>query len=367
MGDHRIAELDGLRGLAVIAVMLMHTYPAVLDSGFVGVIVFFVLSGYLITSILLREHSLTGRVSLRRFYWRRVLRLAPALLAAVAFCVFYAVATQGAGALDGPFHHAASVVAYCSNWFLVYATSHGMNYDQHLLHTWSLAVEEQFYMAWPVLLLVLLRRRPSLDVALAVLSTAVVASWVWRVYALPDVPFKSYFRTETWIDSLMIGAFVAFLMHHRAAEVAKWKWPLQAVALVGLGTLGWLCWQFNMLFFPWVYQTGFVLISIITACIIMAAVSKPSFVLRWTLGLRPLAWVGLISYGLYVWHHPIFSIVNEHVSGTPLFKGAFGFGITFAVASASYYWLETPIKKRFAASVPRRQLQTNGALEPASA
>ena len=198
----RVSALDGLRGVAVLAVLVYHGIPWLYTGGWIGVDVFFVLSGFLITSLLVGEHQANGGVRLRSFYARRVRRLVPAMLAAVTFGVL--VASRWSDTAAVTYRQALATLVEAGNWGLVSAGR--LAQDKPLAHTWSLGVEEQFYIVWPIALMLMLRLRRGLLVAFVVAMCGAAASIIDR---LTTDPTAVYYRTDTHADGLLIGCALA--------------------------------------------------------------------------------------------------------------------------------------------------------------
>ena len=198
-----LPQLDGLRGLAIIAVMLFHAGISTFGGGFIGVDLFFVLSGFLITALLVHEHQMHGSVSLRNFYMRRVLRLLPALLILVlVFCVLSFLSLDSADARSN-YVGALIVLFYLSNW----ARALSLHPPYPLDHTWSLSIEEQFYVLWPVILILMLTTLKKPKHVLALTVSFALASWLLRVYLMMSGSSveRIYYGSDTRADSLMVG------------------------------------------------------------------------------------------------------------------------------------------------------------------
>jgi peptidoglycan/LPS O-acetylase OafA/YrhL len=300
-----VAALDGIRGIAVALVVGVHAYASP-TGGFLGVDVFFVLSGFLITTLLLREHGRRGAISLRRFYARRALRLLPALVvvlaayAAVALVVVHPVlrATSLHDLVETPL---AVSTLYVSN---VYQAWNGL-LPPGIRHLWSLATEEQFYLVWPLLLVVLLRVVRDLRTLARILVGAIVVIAVYRA-ALAftgAAPLRVYFAPDTTFDQLLVGClFAVWLVGGRgpkmlsSAKARRVAWPL-ALAFVAA----------SVWFVPgWTSRatTALVLLPFAVACgllVYIAATDERSLLSR-ALAVEPLRFLGRISYGLYLWH-----------------------------------------------------------------
>ena len=398
--------LDGLRALAVIAVLLYHADLAWIPGGFLGVEVFFVISGYLITALLLAEWRQRGRIDLKGFWMRRARRLLPALyVLLVVSLAFSVVFLPGEVArLRGD---VLAAFGYVTNWYLLFghvSYFEAVGRPSLLQHLWSLAVEEQFYLLWPpVLALVLaigasrLRRRRALTVALAGAVASAVAMAL--LYAPGVDPSRIYYGTDTRSTGLLCGAAVAFLWlpddkyrpsetrHHRL-ELAtrgrfrrRWGWTapllLDVVGFAALGALVWFCLNLGE-FRPLLYEGGFALVALATVATIMAVVHPYSFMGARVLGSAPLRWIGVRSYGIYLWHWPVFMVTRPDldvpIEGLPLL--ALRLSVTVLLADLSYRFVETPIRRGALgcawrtlreAQGPRRwqlRLQWAGALVP---
>lgn len=345
-----LPALDGLRALAVLAVLFYHADLLWLPGGFLGVEVFFVVSGFLITSLLLSEYRANASVNLLQFWIRRARRLLPALFALLIAVMVYAVIflPEEVAALRAD---VAASFAYVTNWYLIAAQSsyfETMGRPSLLRHLWSLAVEEQFYLLWPLIfafLLVRLKSRTAM--LLLMLGATASALWMGALY-LPDTdPSRIYYGTDTRAAGLLIGAALAFVIQ-RGGQVRvspARRWVLDLVGIVALGALIAAA-LFLSEFDPFLYQGGMLLVSALSALVIAAAIAPNSPLLGAVLGLGVLRWIGLRSYSLYLWHWPVFMVTRPQLDttleGTPLL--ALRFAVTFALAEISYRMIETPIR-----------------------
>ncbi|MFJ8896195.1 acyltransferase family protein [Leifsonia sp. NPDC102414] len=355
----RYAGLDGLRALAVAAVLVYHLFPGILPGGFIGVDIFFVVSGFLITSLLMRERSSTGWIDLRSFWVRRARRLVPAIVVLVVVCSAVALAVGG-DVLVGLPRQILGAATFSANWLSIAADSSYFAQDAPELYRnlWSLAVEEQFYLVWPLVILAIALLR-QWWARLAVVSLVALASAVamFAEYPAGGDPTRVYFGSDTHSFGLAIGAALAILIARArpldldAGETAmqvfvrRWLPPLGALSFTGL-VVACVLLRDDAAF---TYRGGLVLVSVLSAFAIWAAVA-PGARLGRVLDARPLQAVGARSYGLYLWHWPVFVLVcavvpNEH---DPVMAPIVGFGalaIASAAAFLSYRWVEQPIRR----------------------
>ena len=326
---HRPA-LDGLRGIAILLVLANHGFvPWFLwAGGAVGVAVFFTLSGFLITSLLLRDQETSGRIRFGRFYARRARRLLPGLLALI-------VVVLGLGTVvDGILHWqtVAGTLGYSANWVMAAGPLPG----DVLGHTWSLSIEEQFYLVWPVVFGLLARR--SLRLVLGVGGVVCVASLFERFVlfdpALAD-NWRIYFGTDTRADGLLYGCMLAVLMRSIRVERAR-----PELVTLGLGGILWA----TALRGGGLSVLGPTVVSLSTAAVIFGASQGAGFRgLEW----RPLRWVGERSYGVYLWHAPVAVVMGRLIGHDDwwVYAPALLAG-SLVAAAASWTWVEQPFLRR---------------------
>ncbi len=355
---HFLVGLDGIRALAVIAVLAYHCGFGWAQGGFFGVEIFFVLSGFLITTLLAREYDLRGRVRLRAFWMRRARRLLPALFAVLMVTLAVWVIFLP-GAVTEVRGDAAAAAGYVTNWWFIVQNQ---SYFQVLGrpspfgHLWSLAIEEQFYLLWPLLLvggLRVLRRRwvGAVAVAGAAASLALMAV----LYQPASDPSLVYYGTDTRASGLLIGAGLALLVGPVGARAAAarpaggalvaWRGIRQLIGVVGLLVLiyAFARWGQSATF---TYRGGFGVVDIATAALIVAAVAEPVGLLGHLLEAPPLRWVGVRSYGIYLWHWPIFTLTRPGIDlpGGQWVAFPLRVIVTLAVAEVSYRYLEVPVR-----------------------
>ncbi len=343
-----LPALDGLRAVAVISVLLYHASVAWLPGGFLGVEMFFVISGYLITSMLLAEWSQTGGIDLKTFWLRRARRLFPALFTLLVVVVAYAVLflPEEVAGLRGD---VLSTAAYVNNWYQIF--SHKSYFESAgrpplLRHMWSLAVEEQFYLLWPLLLGLLLRRqRPGRVLAMVLLGA--LASLLLMVAGFkPDTdPSRIYYGTDTRAAGLLLGAALAFTWPPGKAVLGGSQRVLDAIGLGALVTLL-ACFLLITEFQSFLYRGGFTLVGLATVELLAIVVHPQARLTTRLMCWEPLRWVGLRSYGIYLWHFPVFMVTRPQLDlpwdGVPVLL--LRLGLTLAIAALSYRFIETPIR-----------------------
>ena len=372
-----------MRALAVVAVMLYHANHTWLGGGFLGVEVFFVISGYLITLLLIGEHERNGRVNLGQFWLRRFRRLLPAVLTMMgAMAVYMALfRRQPQGRTRGDF---LGGIFYSSNWYQIFV---GQGYTASeafvpFRHLWSLAVEEQFYLIWPLAMIGVLRlgrnRLPRVAIWLFGIS-AWISAMVGILYAGGDVATTCspeamngywtlfgrcvsinealYLGTFSRAGGLMMGAAFAMvwrpmaLMRGRVRNKAR---QLDLLALLGLALLGLLVWKLTLSgdghstgirFNPWLFRGGFFLTGLATLMVI-AAVTHQRAMMGRLLGNRIFNYIGTRSYGMYLYHWPIYQIIRGQ-AGVPMTKTQWllAMAITLPITEASFRFIETPIRQ----------------------
>jgi peptidoglycan/LPS O-acetylase OafA/YrhL len=346
--SRRAPGLDGVRALAVLAVVAFHEGFSATPGGFLGVDVFFVLSGYLITDILAAQFGRDGRLGLRGFWMRRARRLLPAL-AVVLVTVTAAVAVTEPDQLSGLRPALLGAVSYTSNWWQ--ALHHQSYFDTFgplppLQHLWSLAVEEQFYLIWPLILIVVLARigRPRRRAAVAWAGAAGSALLMLIIYVPRSDPSLVYYGTDTHASALLIGAALALTwpLARVAAAPRHLTRRLDIVGLAGLLILAWAISHFSGAD-PAVYPAGLILAALAAGGVVIAA-AGPGLAGR-ALAWRPLRWLGVRSYGIYLWHWPVIAIsavLAGRASGTVGVR-VIETAIPIALAAGSWRWIEQPI------------------------
>jgi peptidoglycan/LPS O-acetylase OafA/YrhL len=341
-----VPALDGLRGVAVLLVMASHVRYAVpetfagfnfnekVQGGFLGVDLFFVLSGFLITALLLREQGDRGAVRFGSFYGRRALRLLPALYVLLAAHALYAWVAGLSWENE----------VMTTKWALVYATNwqaawHLFTVSPGLGHLWSLAIEEQFYLVWPAILIAFLGLKRNANVAIAAIVVAIVAVVVHRFVLYDDGVFvlSLFVRTDTRADSLLVGALLASL------------WVRRKTPTRGLAPAAWVATVVIVAFVvasepssAFLYKGGFTIFAIAAAVLVLATIDS-DWIGNRLLSWSPLRLAGRVSYGLYLWHLAVFvAVYNEGASWSPWTRAVVSLGLTILFTAVSWKLVESP-------------------------
>jgi peptidoglycan/LPS O-acetylase OafA/YrhL len=351
----RWPALDGLRALAVAAVVGFHF--GIVAPGWVGVDVFFVISGFLITTLLLEEAQQLGGISLRRFWARRALRLGPALLCAIAFAVILSLLCASATRRD-TVTGVPWVLFYSGNW----VRAMGPSTLGLLGHTWSLAIEEQFYFVWPLVCIALVVRARNHIKAAVIVGGLAFADGVYLMFAMAHWgSLRAYYGTDTHAVGLLAGSALALGILSKRSAVntdGPWRRHFGPLAVASLVIFVCICAMLSNSR----TESGLVLIAATLASVVLVArlVLKPFGGIAALFSCSPALWVGKRSYGIYLYHLPIAMVFLErcHLRGAP--RGAVLCGcllLTTLVAGASYRWVEAPFLRRKArfASIPAQQ------------
>jgi peptidoglycan/LPS O-acetylase OafA/YrhL len=355
-GQRYMPGLDGLRALAVFAVITYHLGFGWAGGGLLGVGVFFTLSGYLITDLLLAEVA-SGGVRLADFWIRRARRLLPALFVVLVVVTLW-VAIADRSQLTGLRGEVGAAALYVSNWWQIF--QHVPYFARFgppspLNHLWSLAVEEQFYLLWPWLLLLGVRFvherrrpiaiRPRLAFVTLLLALASAIEMALLYHPTFD-PSRVYDGTDTRAFGLLFGAALAMVWPSRLLTrkvKGHARGILDAAGTIGLVGIGLLIWRTNQ-YSPFLYQGGMVLLSLATV-LVLAAATHPASRVGMALGWRPLRWLGVRSYGIYLWHAPVIVLTTPNPNrGVELPRAALQVAASVALAAISWRFIEEPIR-----------------------
>lgn len=360
--------LNGMRGIAISCVLVFHIGHVVfqgnpmvgsylgLPQGYLGVDIFFVLSGFLITTLLLEEWENTLSMSLRRFYIRRALRLLPALSVFLLCAIFWSVWTRSTEESSRVLVSSLYAILYFANWASAFDLAEGAPI---LSHTWSLSIEEQFYLVWPLILLTMLhfKLRRGQIICLTICGIIIVA--IHRnLLALDGVPIaRVYAGTDARADALLVGCLVSMLVTWRMLPVTK-------VACLVYGSLAFISLLVVEVYLTAhmpgnvgtpvaVFNFGLTLFALSVGSIILLLMIKPPRIALKLLEATPLVWLGKVSYSLYLWHLFAAVLALELAPKSPHLAAVLTVAIGLALAAASYYVVERPflkLKSRFSES-----------------
>jgi peptidoglycan/LPS O-acetylase OafA/YrhL/CubicO group peptidase (beta-lactamase class C family) len=345
-----IPGLDGLRAISVIAVLLYHAQLPVW-GGFGGVETFFVISGFLITALLLAEWRDHDSIDLVRFWQRRARRLLPPLFVMLAGTLGLAFLVGGSEPRK-VLHDLPAAIGYVMNWHLIWS---GQSYFEPmarpplLQHVWSLAVEEQFYLVWPVVFVAGMRFLRARGFLLVTLALAVGSAVLMALWYRPGLdPSRIYYGTDTRAAGVLFGAVLAFVWTPGRAPLPanpRLGWLADGAGLMALAGLV-VCFGWMSDLHPLLYRGGFALIAALTGVTIGALLHPSARVVPALLGAAPLRWIGLRSYGLYLWHWPVFMVTRPFLD-VP-FDGAWWLVVRLAIVGVlvelSYRWVELPAR-----------------------
>jgi peptidoglycan/LPS O-acetylase OafA/YrhL len=345
-GIPHLPALDGLRGLALLGVLFFHAGGA-LPGGYLGVDLFFVLSGFLITSLLLGEHRDTGRIALGPFWARRAKRLLPALLSLMVAVAIYGRFFAKPADLRELRGSALATLAYVANWRAILARASYWNLfaaPSPLEHTWSLSIEEQFYVVWPLVVALVLRRGSRRAVLVLSLGLGALSMGAMAFLFDPADTTRAYLGTDTRAAAILAGAALAAAVPPgRSFETRTVRWldALGVASAVGLGVAWWKM-DGHARF---LYRGGFWLTEAAVLVLILCAMAGSRSLVARALAWKPLTWLGTISYGVYLWHWPVNVVVTPsrvHLQGVALH--ALQLAISLGIAVVSYQAIERPIR-----------------------
>lgn len=339
--------LDGLRGAALAGMLFFHGGFAWAKGGYLSVSTFFTLSGFLISGLLVHERAARGAIDLGRFWSRRFRRIVPALLAALLGTALYAALLSDSDQLGRVRADALAALGYVANWRFILS---GQNYEDlfaapsPVLHFWSLAVEEQFYLFFPLVVAGVLALTPGRRRGLVMVLGGLIAGSVALSLRFNHDHTRVYYGTDTRIAEILLGALLAIWVAGPGADLAVRRRPTLAVGGLVAGGAALFAWSAVAQTNHWLYVGGFTAYGLLSTLLVAAAVAPGP--MRSVLRFAPLRWLGLGSYGVYLYHWPIFLWLSPERTGLsliPLF--AVRLAVTIPVAFASYHLLEQPIRR----------------------
>jgi peptidoglycan/LPS O-acetylase OafA/YrhL len=343
--------IDGLRAVAVLGVILYHLNIPWFQGGFSGVTVFFVLSGYLITDILIDEWNRTNKIDYLRFMIRRFRRLAPAVLFMLFIVTLWVIFTNHPS-FDKLRSDFLPSLLYMTNWWYIFhevSYFDGFGQASPFTHIWSLAIEEQFYLLWPLLMILglpLIKRKRFR--VLTILAGIAISAWLMAFLYIPgEDPSRVYYGTDTRAFSLLLGAALAFVWPSQRLSKTLPRHASFVLEIVGITSLLLIITLFVITsqFDPFHYQGGMLLLSIITIFVVAALAHPASKLAKW-LSVKPLQWMGIRSYGIYLWHYPIIILTTPIINtdGLNLWRITLQIVSTLFLSELSYRFVEVPIR-----------------------
>jgi peptidoglycan/LPS O-acetylase OafA/YrhL len=347
-----ITGLDGLRAIAVLAVIAYHLNFDWAAGGLLGVTVFFVLSGYLITDLLIAEFVTTGRINFKNFWIRRARRLLPAMFTMLLVVITW-VTIFKQSMLDRLEEDTVAAVLYVSNWWYIFQD---LSYFESfgppslLTHFWSLAVEEQFYILWPLLIVGVLKLKVKEGSLFSIILLGAIASAaaMTMLYEPGTDPSRIYYGTDTRVFSLLLGASLAVVWPSRKLSTSlppEIRWKLDFVGLFALAFIFYMFWSTDQ-YQDFLYQGGMVAMSV-ASMLVVSVIVHPSSKLNTVLSFKPLRWIGVRSYGIYLWHFPVIVLTSpQWGSDAPsLVRTSLQLFLILTLASLSWTFIENPIRK----------------------
>ncbi|WZE73157.1 acyltransferase family protein [Macrococcus sp. CCM 2573] len=349
MNRKYLPGLDGIRAIAVIAIIIFHLNPKWLPGGFLGVDTFFVISGYLIAMLLINEYEKTGTINILQFWIRRMKRLFPPVLFMILIVIQYIIFFDQS-LLYQLKKDVIAALLYISNWWYIFD---GLSYFESfearpLEHLWSLAIEEQFYLLFPLILILMLNKWSKKNILLLFFVVSILSAILMSTLYDPAANVsRIYFGTDTRLQTLLLGVMCAFIW---PAFKLKRDAPRILVVIIDfLGFIGLIVLMYSIYKLSehsaFLFNGGFYVLGIFTVLIIMAAV-HPSSIMSRLLGIKPLTVIGKYSYSLYLWHYPVIVLMQKHfVQGqVPIYIHISSVILTIVLAVFSYKLIERPYR-----------------------
>jgi peptidoglycan/LPS O-acetylase OafA/YrhL len=347
-----ITGLDGLRAIAVLAVIAYHLNFDWAAGGLLGVTVFFVLSGYLITDILIAEFVTSDRINFKNFWIRRARRLLPAIFSMLLVVITWVTIFEQS-MLDQLEEDTVAAILYVSNWWYIFQD---LSYFESfgppslLTHFWSLAVEEQFYILWPLLIILVLRLKVKEGSLFSIILLGAItsAAAMTMLYESGTDPSRVYYGTDTRVFSLLLGASLAVVWPSRKLSTSlpsEIRWKLDFVGLFALAFIFYMFWGTDQ-YQDFLYQGGMVAMSV-ASMLVVAVIVHPSSKMNTVLSFKPLRWIGIRSYGIYLWHFPVIVLTSPQwgADAPSLARTSLQLFLILTFASLSWTFIENPIRK----------------------
>jgi peptidoglycan/LPS O-acetylase OafA/YrhL len=347
-----ITGLDGLRAIAVLAVIAYHLNFDWGAGGLLGVTVFFVLSGYLITDLLIAEFVTTNRINFKNFWIRRARRLLPAMFTMLLVVITWVTIFEQS-MLDRLEEDTVAAILYVSNWWYIFQD---LSYFESfgppslLTHFWSLAVEEQFYILWPLMIVLMLKLKVKEGSLFSIILLGAIASAAAMtiLYEPGSDPSRVYYGTDTRVFSLLLGASLAVIWPSRKLSTSlpsEIRWKLDFVGLFALAFIFYMFWGTDQ-YQDFLYQGGMVAMSV-ASMLVVAVIVHPSSKLNTVLSFKPLRWIGVRSYGIYLWHFPVIVLTSPQwgADAPTLVRTSVQLFLILTFASLSWTFIENPIRK----------------------
>ncbi|MCE4956533.1 acyltransferase family protein [Macrococcoides caseolyticum] len=352
MNKQYFPGLDGMRAIAVIAIIIFHLNPKWLPGGFLGVDTFFIISGYLITTLLIKEYETNGSINLLHFWYKRIKRLLPPVLFMMFIVIQYIIFFDRELLYQVKKDMFAALV-YVSNWWYIFD---GLDYFQSLeprplKHLWSLAIEEQFYLLFPFVLLLLFKylKKKSNILLLFFFISIVSMAIMWMMFDPAKSISRIYFGTDTRLQTLLLGAMLALIWPAYKLKNNPPQWMVWSIDIIGLAGCIFLIRSFFVFteHSASVFQGGLYFLGLFTLFFIMAIV-HPDTILSKVLSIPVLTWIGRYSYSLYLWHYPIIVLMQSHfIQGQiPWYVHLLSLILTVIMAIISYQLIEQPFRRR---------------------
>lgn len=347
-----ITGLDGLRAIAVLAVIAYHLNFDWAAGGLLGVTVFFVLSGYLITDLLIAEFVTSDRINFKNFWIRRARRLLPAMFTMLIVVITWVTIFEQS-MLDRLEEDTVAAILYVSNWWYIFQD---LSYFESfgppslLTHFWSLAVEEQFYILWPLVILLVLKMKVKEGSLFSIMLLGAIASAaaMTMLYEPGTDPSRVYYGTDTRVFSLLLGASLAVIWPSRKLSTSlpsEIRWKLDFVGLFALAFIFYMFWSTDQ-YQDFLYQGGMVAMSV-ASMLVVAVIVHPSSKMNTVLSFKPLRWIGVRSYGIYLWHFPVIVLTSPQwgADAPSLVRTPLQLFLILTFASLSWTFIENPIRK----------------------